>query len=158
MKSRAAAPEQAKDMAAMRALANRSARQAIGIHAARKLRRSAITRVIVTALAASVSVYLLLNTQTWRSLPFAAGAAAGFAAVYWGFLTMGTLLKGFQLGAFDDREDETASDKSSAPLPIDVASLADGTVAATSTVDPLEHGESQSASETAGGADVVEVS
>lgn len=159
MKSRATAPEQASDMAAMRALANRSARRAIGIHAARKLRRSAITRVIVTALAASVSVYLLINSETWRSLSFAAGAAAGFAAVYWGFLTMGTLLKGFQLGAFDDLEDDSASDKSAEPpLPIDVEELADGADAPTRSADPAEHADSPSASETAGGADVVEVS
>jgi hypothetical protein len=115
------APEQPSDMAAMRALANQSARHALSLHAARKLRRTAITRVIVTALGASVSVYLLLNSSTWRSLAFAAGCAAGFAALYWGALTLGTLLKGFQLGAFDEYEEEIEPSKSlNPPLPIDV--------------------------------------
>lgn len=121
MKTKASAPEQPSDMAAMRALANQSARHALSLHAARKLRRTAITRVIVTALAASVSIYLLLNASTWRSLAFAAGCAAGFAAFYWAMLTMGTLLKGFQLGAFDDYEEELTPEKSlNPPLPIDV--------------------------------------
>lgn len=120
MKSKTA-PEQPSDLAAMRALANQSARHAISLHAARGLRRTAITRVIVTALGASVSVYLLLNSSTWRSLSFAAGCAAGFAALYWALLTTGTLLKGFQLGAFDDFEEEVTPEKSlNPPLPIDV--------------------------------------
>jgi hypothetical protein len=120
MKSKTA-PEQPSDLAAMRALANQSARHAISLHAARGLRRTASTRVIVTALGASVSVYLLLNSSTWRSLSFAAGCAAGFAALYWALLTTGTLLKGFQLGAFDDFEEEVTPEKSlNPPLPIDV--------------------------------------
>lgn len=134
MRTKAPAPEQPSDMAAMRALANQSARHALSLHAARKLRRTAITRVIVTALAASVSVYLLLNSATWKSLAFAAGCAAGFAAIYWGMLTMGTLLKGFQLGAFDDYEEELTPEQSlNPPLPIDVdgaASDKDSPVAA----------------------------
>jgi hypothetical protein len=155
MKTRAKSPEHAGDMAAMRALANQSARHAIGVHAARKLRRAAITRVIVTALAASVSVYLLLNSSTWQSLSFAAGVAAGFAAVYWGLLTMGTLLKGFQLGAFDDYEEEMAPENSvNPPLPIDVEQ------APTEKANTTEPGGAKElrSSEPAGSADVVEVS
>lgn len=146
MKTKAAAPEQPSDMAAMRALANQSARHALSLHAARKLRRTAITRVIVTALAASVAVYLLLNAPTWRSLAFAAGCAASFAALYWGILTMGTLLKGFQLGAFDDYEEELADEMTlNPPLPIDVEQSAAEVVAVSAepptTSEPADEGQ-----------------
>jgi hypothetical protein len=147
MKTKAAAPEQPSDMAAMRALANQSARHALSLHAARKLRRTAITRVIVTALAASVAVYLLLNSPTWRSLAFAAGCAAAFASLYWGMLTMGTLLKGFQLGAFDDYEEEVADENSlNPPLPIDVDHEQQETAVVESAAnDGNEHSASEAA-------------
>ncbi len=102
MRSKVSAPESASNLVAMRALANQTARHAIGVHNSRTLRRSARTRFIVALLGASVGLYLLIDAPEWKSLKFAAGCVATFAAIYWGKLTLGTLIKGIRLGAFED--------------------------------------------------------
>ena len=108
-------------MVAMRALANQSARHAIGVHTSRSLRRIARTRFIVSLLGASVGLYLLIDAPDWKSLQFAAGCVATFAAIYWGKLTLGTLIKGIRLGAFEDFDEEVDPVKTlHPPLPIDV--------------------------------------
>jgi hypothetical protein len=126
LKSGVAAPERASDMAAMRALANQSARHAIGIHTARKLRRSARTRLIIAVLGAAVGLYLLLVAPSWKSLQFAAGCVAAFASIYWGKLLLGTLIEGIRLGAFEDFDEEVDPHRAlHPPLPIDVERAAD---------------------------------
>ena len=87
LKTKPSVVEQVRDRQAMRELANQSARHAIGVHTARTLRRSARTRSIVALLGAAVGFYLLLDAPDWKSLQFAAGCVAAFAALYWGKLT-----------------------------------------------------------------------
>jgi hypothetical protein len=121
LKSKPSVAEQAKDRIAMRELANQSARHAIGVHTARKLRRSARTRCIVALLGAAVGFYLLLDAPGWKSLQFAAGCVAAFAALYWGKLTFSTLIQGIRIGAFDHFDEEIDPEKAlHPPLPIDV--------------------------------------
>lgn len=122
LRSKVAAPERTSDIAAMRALANQSARHAIGVHTASKLRRSARTRTVIALLGAAVGIYLLLDAPGWKSLQFASGCLAAVIALYWGKLTFSTLIEGIRLGAFDDDEKEIAPASSlRPPLPIDVA-------------------------------------
>ena len=121
MRSKVNVSELASDRLAMRALANQSARHAIGVHTARTLRRKARTRFIVALLGASAGLYLLLDAPGWNSLQFAGGCVAAFAAIYWGKLTLGSLIKGIQVGAFEDIDEDVDPVKSlHPPLPIDV--------------------------------------
>jgi hypothetical protein len=123
IKSKVIAPELASDMVAMRALANQSARHALGVHAARTFRSSARTRFIVALLGASAGLYLLLDAPEWKSLQFAAGCVATIAALYWGGLTLGALIKGTRVGAFENVDDDDDRDPVQSlrpPLPIDV--------------------------------------
>lgn len=121
MKAATVAPEQASDIVAMRALANESARHAIGVHTARTLRRKAKTRAVISLLGAAVGFYLLLLAPSWQSLQFVAGCAAAIAALYWGRLTLISLIKGIQVGAFQDMDEIADPAEVLHPkLPIDV--------------------------------------
>jgi hypothetical protein len=131
LRQKVSAPELASDRMAMRALANQSARHAIGVHTARALRRSAATRLIVALLGASAGFYLLLDAPGWKNLQFAAGCVAAFAAIYWGKLTLATLIQGIRVGAFHDFEEDVDTEKAlHPPLPIDVEPPASNSSAA----------------------------
>jgi hypothetical protein len=109
-------------MGALRALANQTARHAIGVHTTRTLRRAAVSRFIVSLLAATTAVYFLINAPTWQSHEFSTGLVALIAACYWGRLTFASLIKAVRVGAFDDLGGEFAPVESlNPPLPIDVA-------------------------------------
>jgi hypothetical protein len=113
--------EQKTDMAALRALANQSARHAIGVHTAGKLRRHALTRLIIAMLAGTASLYFFLAAPGWESLEFATASVALLASVYWGRLTFGSLVQAVRVGAFDDNDTPFAEVGSvSEQLPIDV--------------------------------------
>jgi hypothetical protein len=115
------APEANTDMAALRALANQTARHAIGVHAAGKVRRYAVTRFIIAMLAATVSLYFFLAAPGWQSLEFATASVALLAAINWGRLTLGSLIQGVRAGAFDDYDTQFAEvELSEEKLPIDV--------------------------------------
>jgi hypothetical protein len=121
LKSSVPAPERSHSLAAMRELANESARHAIGVHTARRLRRAARTQAIIALLGAAVGTYLLIEAPNWQTLQFAGGCVAGFVALYWGKLTLMTLIEGIRLGAFEHANDEIDPEKSlHPPLPIDV--------------------------------------
>jgi hypothetical protein len=135
LKTKPAIVEQASHRQAMRELAMQSARHAIGIHALRKLRRSTRTRCIIALLGAAVAAYLLITAPNWKSLQFAGACVAGFVALYWGKLTLSTILEGIRLGAFDNYDDEIDADKTiHPPLPIDV--------------EPATHSEPDTSAET----------
>jgi hypothetical protein len=116
------AAELSTDMDMLRALANQSARHAIGVHTARTLRRNSFTRLITAVLAATTSLYFLLESAGWDSYEFAIACVAALVAVAWGRLTYTALVKAARVGAFDDLdEDFIAIDGSKLPLPIDVS-------------------------------------
>jgi hypothetical protein len=120
MKPKTPAPAFAADMRALRALANQSARHAIGVHTARRLRRSALTRCVIAVLAICVGLYLLVYSPSWWSLQFVAACVAMFAALYWTKLSFGSLIKAIRVGAFQHFDDVDGDDPLHPPLPIDV--------------------------------------
>jgi hypothetical protein len=114
-------PEFTSDLGAMRALANQTARHAIGVHTMRTLRRNAKTRFIVSLLAGMTSLYFMLNSTDWQSHEFSTGCVALIAAIYWGRLTFVSVIKAVKVGAFDDYDESfTAVEPASPALPIDI--------------------------------------
>jgi uncharacterized coiled-coil DUF342 family protein len=119
MKPKTPAPAFAADMQALRALANQSARYAIGVHTARRLRRTATTNCVIAVLAIFVGLYLLIYSPGWRSLQFAGACVAWTAALYWTKRSFSSLIQAIRLGAFQNYDDE-GDDAANPPLPIDV--------------------------------------
>jgi hypothetical protein len=117
MKPRTPAPAFAADLQALRSLANQSARHAIGIHTAHRLRRTSTTRCIIAVLAVLSGVYLFVYAPGWWSLQFASGCVAMLAGLYWTKLSIGSLIQAIRLGAFQHFDDD---DPVHPPLPIDV--------------------------------------
>lgn len=147
LKTKPTVSELASHRQAMRELAMQSARQAIGVHASRKLRRNTQTRAVVAVLGAAVAAYLLITAPGWKTLQFAGACIAGFVALYWGKLTVSTILEGIRLGAFDDYEDELDADKAiHPPLPIDVEPTAH-VAEAEANGEAVEHPEPQTNTE-----------
>jgi hypothetical protein len=110
------------NLEAFRALANESARRAIGTHAQRVHRRNAITKAIVATLAGMTSLWLMLEAPGWYDVQFIAACTALLAAAYWAGQTYGTLLEAYRAGSYDGPQ--IAADKQPdpfhPPLPIDV--------------------------------------
>ena len=76
---------------------------------------------MISLLGAAVGFYLLLLAPSWQSLQFVAGCAAAIAALYWGRLTLISLIKGIQVGAFQDMDEIADPAEVLHPkLPIDV--------------------------------------
>lgn len=119
MKSKTPAPAFAADMRALRALANQSARHAIGVHSARRLRRAALTNCVIAVLALCVGLYLFIYSPAWQSLQFAGACVAMVAAMYWTQRSFVSLVQAVRHGAFQDFDDED-EDIINPPLPIDV--------------------------------------
>ena len=105
-------------MQALRALANQSARHAIGIHTARKLRRNAVTKLVIAVLSSAAALYLVIHAPSTWSLQFVGACVAALASLYWTQLSVGSLIRAIQVGAFQhfDEDDDPAEE----PLPIDV--------------------------------------
>lgn len=121
IKRKGHAPEIGTDMEALRALANQSARHAISVHQVRTLRRNAVTRFIITLLAATTSLYLFLNGDGWQTLEFATACVALLVSLVWSRITFATLIQAIQVGAFDNMQRDFAPvEDGDAPLPIDV--------------------------------------
>jgi hypothetical protein len=112
------------DLEALRALANESARRAISRHALRKYRRNAVTKMIVSALAAMTSVWLMLQAPAWKNWQFLGGCLAMVIAAIWAGETFRILFESFRMAAVDDTDEEIReiSAELQARLPIDVAS------------------------------------
>ena len=81
-----------------------------------------MTRFIVSLLAGVTSLYFMLNAPDWQSREFSTACVALIASIYWGQLTLVSLLKAVRVGAFDEiTTDFKSVDKLEPPLPIDVA-------------------------------------
>jgi chromosome segregation ATPase len=76
-------PMPAADLDALRALANETARRAITRHDLKTFRRKAVSKVIVAALAASTSVWLMLASPDWRHWQFFTACGTLLVAAYW---------------------------------------------------------------------------
>jgi hypothetical protein len=118
-----AIPVPQTDLEALRALANESARRAISRHALRKYRRNAVTKVIVSALAAMTSVWLMLQAPAWTDWQFLGGCLAMVIAAIWAGETFRMLLESFRIAAVDETDEEIKdiSAELQARLPIDLA-------------------------------------
>lgn len=110
------------DIGALRALANETARRAIGRHELLKHRRDAMTKVIVSVLAGMTSLWLMLEAPSWRDIQFITACVALAAAAYWAGEAFREMLESWRAAAYDGppsaRPDIVAEIEPS--LPIDV--------------------------------------
>lgn len=119
---RAAAAAPKADMGALRALANETARRAIGRHELKKHRRDAMTKVIVSSLAGMTSLWLMLDSPSWLDVQFLTACVSLVAAAYWAGGTFKELLESMRAAAYDGPEKlQNGADSTAQPaLPIDV--------------------------------------
>jgi hypothetical protein len=121
VKRKAPAVVPTTDLGALRALANETARLAISRHELRKLRRNAVTKVIVATLAGVTSLWLMLEAPSWRDMQFITACGSLLVAAYWAGETYRTMLESFRFASYDGPEVEELSDAlAEAGLPIDV--------------------------------------
>lgn len=120
---RAAATAPKADMGALRALANETARRAIGRHELRKHRRDAVTKIIVSSLAGVTSVWLMLDSPSWRDIQFITACVSLVAAAYWAGETFREMLESLRAATYHGPETakEHEATSSDIALPIDVA-------------------------------------
>jgi hypothetical protein len=121
-KPKSASPAPKTDLEALRALANETARRAISRHALRKHRRNALTKVIVSTLAGVTSLWLILESPSWRTLQFNTACLALMIAAYWAGQTYRALLQALREKPVDDPQKEVDGESAGrhVPLPIDV--------------------------------------
>jgi hypothetical protein len=100
-KRKLSVPAPKTDLGALRALANETARRAIGQHELRKLRRNAVTKVIVATLAGMTSLWLMLDSPDWRDVQFITGCMSLLVAAYWAGETYRTLVQSLRAAAYD---------------------------------------------------------
>jgi FHA domain len=119
---RAAATAPTTDLGPLRALANETARRAIGRHGLKLHRRKALTKVIVSTLAGMTSLWLMLDAPHWRDLQFIAACVLLVAAAYWAGEAFRAMRQSLRAAAYDGPAalNEYASDGTQAGLPIDV--------------------------------------
>lgn len=115
-------PAPQTDLEALRELANESARRAISRHHLRKHRSNARTKAIISTLAAATSVWLMLNSTHWQSLPFITACVVLGVAAYWAYQTVRSLLVTWKVGAAEEAhaDIEQLASQHRSPLPIDV--------------------------------------
>jgi hypothetical protein len=101
VKRKVSSPAPKTDLGALRALANESARRAIGRHELGKLRRNAVTKVIVATLAGVTSLWLMLDSPDWRSVQFVTGCLSLLVAAYWAGETYRTLVESLRAAGYD---------------------------------------------------------
>jgi hypothetical protein len=99
--------EQSANLEAFRAVANESARRAIGTHALRVHRRNAVTKAIVATLAGMTSILLMLEAPDWRDLQFITACVSLLVAAYWAGQTYGTVIEAFRAAGYDGPESAT---------------------------------------------------
>jgi hypothetical protein len=115
-----AAPERPADLQMFRELANASARSAIAVHSTKVHRRSAVTKVIVSTLAAMTSLWLMLQAPDWRDIEFVFACVLLVVAGYWVGQTVDTLLQSIRASRYDGPEYEGEDGMQTGPLPIDI--------------------------------------
>lgn len=123
-KRKISVPASKTDLGALRAIANETARRAIGQHELRTLRRKAVTKVIVATLAGMTSLWLMLESPDWRDVQFITGCVSLLVAAYWAGETFRTLVASLRAAAYRGPENgRVEAEASRAPgLPIDVES------------------------------------
>jgi hypothetical protein len=121
-KRRAPAALPATNLDALRALANESARRAIGTHGLRKNRRDATTKFIVAMLAGMTSLLLMLESLDWRDMQFITACVSLVAACYWAGQAYRKLCDAFEAAAYDGPATDTTKpvETVESALPIDV--------------------------------------
>jgi hypothetical protein len=110
------------DLGALRALANETARRAIGRHDVRKHRRDAVKKLMIATMAGLASGWLMLKSRDWQSLQFITGGIFLLVAAFWGGQTCRALWGSHRAASYDGPESEwdaSLSDDES-QLPIDV--------------------------------------
>ena len=114
--------ERPANLAALRALANESARRAIGKHSRQVHRREAFSKAIVSAMAAMVSVWLIVEVPSWRDPHFTAACVMLLAAAYLAGRSCGALVEAFRAASYGGLPTAAAeaTAPSRPPLPIDV--------------------------------------
>jgi hypothetical protein len=122
VRRKASVNEPPANLEAFRALANESARRAIGTHALRIHRRNAVTKTIVAILAGFTSVWIMLGAPHWRDLEFLSACVLLLVAAYWAGQTFGTLVEAFRAASYDGPRNAAGdpADPFRPPLPIDV--------------------------------------
>lgn len=94
-------PESTADLAALRTLANESARRAITTHTLRKHRYTAVTRSILAVVAGMASWWFFSQAKDWISWHFIAGSLSLLGASYWLGETLRTLFLWMRVVASD---------------------------------------------------------
>lgn len=94
-------PESTADLAALRTLANESARRAITTHTLRKHRHNAVTRSILAVVAGMASWWFFSQAKDWISWHFIAGSLSLLGASYWLGETLRTLFLWMRVVASD---------------------------------------------------------
>jgi hypothetical protein len=118
--ARRAAAAPATNLSALRELANESARLAISRHQLKKLRRDALTKVIVSTLAGMTSLWLMLDAADWRDIQFITACVSLLVAAYWAGETFRAMLASMRLAAYDGPGAGDGEPAAGAALPIDV--------------------------------------
>ena len=118
LKRKAAMPAPTTNLGELRKLANETARLAISRHELRKLRRNAVTKVIVSTLAGVTSLWLMLDSPDWLNVQFITACVALVVAAYWAGETFRTLLNSMRINTVEGPEEPAAV--ASPALPIDV--------------------------------------
>ena len=139
-----------KDLEALRALANESARRAISTHAHRKHRKTAVTKVIVATLAGVTSLWLMLQSPDWRDPQFMTACVLMLVAAYWAGETYQALLDSLRDAAYGGTEDELDDLDGSLDMPPAESTSGKGS-------QELRRRNARAFSEPAFGAHVVEV-
>ena len=100
------AAEAGRDLGALRALANETARRAISQSELKKHRRNAVTKVIVSTLAGVTSLWLMLDSPDFKDIQFITACVSLVVAAIWAGETFRTLLESFRAAAYDGPEVE----------------------------------------------------
>ncbi len=109
------------NLGALRALANETARRAIGRHEMKKHRRDAATKVVVATFAGVTSLWLMLSAPSWRGIQFITGCGSLMVAAYWAGKTVRAFLESWRAAAYAGTEAEVEHLDAPPPqdLPID---------------------------------------
>lgn len=113
----------ASDLGALRAIANQTARRAIGRHQLAKHKRVATTKVIVSTLAGMTSLWLMLLAPNWRDPQFIAACVGLLVAAYWASEAFRAMLRSWKAATYHGGQHDLLHDSGEhqhAGLPIDV--------------------------------------
>ncbi|HEX5471753.1 MAG TPA: hypothetical protein VFW73_07685, partial [Lacipirellulaceae bacterium] len=119
---KAAAQIPATDLGALRALANETARRAIGRHDVRKQRQDAVKKLIISMATGVASGWLMFTSRNWQSLQFISGGVFLLVASFWVGQTFRALLGSVRAATYDGPEldGDAPLSEDEAGLPIDI--------------------------------------